>query len=325
MRKWIALALALASGLIGAASAQTPPAYPSRPVHLIVVHATGGITDTVARMVGQKLAERLGQPVIVENKPGAGGSLASEFVARAPADGYTLIMGTAGSHAINASLYPKLGYDNIRDFAPISQVASQANLLVVHPSVAADTVQQLIQLLKANPQKYSFGSSGGAGTTGHLAAELFKMKTGTEMVHVPYRGSGPLITDLVAGQISLAFDNMPTALAQVKAGRLKALGVTSKERSALIPNVPAIGEIVPGFEVMSWQGLFAPAGTPAPILERLSMEVQQIMRAPDMVARLLDMGATAEGTTRANFAALVKEETVRWAAVVRASGARAEN
>jgi tripartite-type tricarboxylate transporter receptor subunit TctC len=325
MLKWPALALALAWGVLGSASAQTPPAYPSKPVHLIVVHATGGITDTLSRLVAQKLGERLGQPVIVENKPGAGGSLASEFVARAPADGYTLIMGTAGSHAINASLYPKLGYDNIRDFAPISQVASQANLLVVHPSVAADTVQQLIQLLKANPQKYSFGSSGGAGTTGHLAAELFKMKTGTEMMHVPYKGSGPLITDLVAGQISLAFDNMPTALAQVKAGRLKALGVTSKERSALIPSVPAIGEIVPGFEVMSWQGLFAPAGTPAPILERLSMEVQQIMHAPDMVARLLDMGATAEGTTRANFAALVKEETVRWAAVVKASGARAEN
>jgi tripartite-type tricarboxylate transporter receptor subunit TctC len=315
---------ALVLGTAASALAQAPAAYPNKPVRIVVALATGGVTDIVARMLGPKLGERLGQPVVVENRPGAAGAVGSEYVAHAPADGYTLIMGTVSSHAINASLYPKLGYNNIRDFAPLSLVSSQPLMLVVHPSVPAGTVPEFIQLLKAKPGKYSFGSSGGAGTSGHLAAELFKMKTGTDMVHIPYKGSGPMITDLIGGQIDLAFDNMPTALAQAKIGKLKALAITSRERSKLVPEVPTVAEFVPGFQIASWQGLFAPAGTPAAILERLSMEVQQIMHTPAMVNQLIAIGVTAEGNTRAEFAAFVKEETERWAEVVRASGARAD-
>jgi tripartite-type tricarboxylate transporter receptor subunit TctC len=299
--------------------------YPSKPVRIIVPLAPGGITDIAARLVGAKLAERLGQPVVVENRPGGAQSIGSEFVARAPADGYTLIMATVSSHAINASLYHNLRYSITKDFSPISMTTLQPLMLVVHPSVPANTVPELIELLKANPGKYSFGSPGGAGTSGHLAAELFKMKTGTLMVHIPYKGSGPMIIDLVGGQIQLAFDNMPTALAQVKAGKLKGLAVTSAERSKFAPDLPAIDEFVPGFKVTAWQGLFAPAATPPAILDTLSGEVQQIMRTPDTISRLLEMGVTSVGSSRSEFASFVKDEIERWAEVVRISGARAEN
>ena len=324
MNTWVVTIAALALCSAASAFAQATGAYPNKPVRIVVALATGGVTDIVARILGAKLGERLGQPVLVENRPGAAGAVGSEYVAHAPPDGYTLIMGTVSSHAINASLYPQLGYNNIRDFAPISLVSSQPLMLVLHPSVSAETVPEFVQLLKANIGKYSFGSSGGAGTSGHLAAELFKMKTGTTMVHIPYKGSGPMIADLVGGQINLAFDNMPTALAQAKVGKLKALAITSRERSKLVPDLPTVAEFVPGFEITSWQGLFAPAATPTAIVERLSTEVQQIMHSPAMVSQLIAIGVTAEGNTRGEFSAFVKEETERWAEVVKASGARAE-
>lgn len=305
--------------------AQDAAGYPRKPVRIVVLHATGGIADIIARMVGQKLGERLGQSFVVENRTGAAGAVGSEYVAAAPPDGYTLVLGTVGTHAINASLYPKLRYNNLKDFAAVSMAATQPLMLVVHPSVPAGSVPEFIQLLKASPGKYSFGSAGGAGTSSHLAAELLKMKTATTMVHIPYKGSGPMIIDLVGGHINLAFDNMPTALAQVRLGKLKALAITSVERSKLVPDVPTVTEFVPGFQVTSWQGLFAPAATPAAILDKLSGEVQQVMQIPDVAGRLIDMGVTPVGNRRAEFTAFVKEETERWAEVVRVSGARADD
>jgi tripartite-type tricarboxylate transporter receptor subunit TctC len=317
-------ALMVGMALASPASPALAQGYPSKPVRLVVPLAAGGVTDIAARMLAAKLAERLGQPVVVENKTGAAQAIGSEFVARAPADGYTLIMGTISSHAINASLYRNLRYSITRDFVPVSLVTSQPLMLVVHPSVPANTVAELIQLLKANPGKYSFGSPGGAGTSGHLTAEMFKLKTGTSMVHIPYKGSGPMIIDLVGGQIHLAFDNMPTALAQVKAGKLRGLAVTSAERFKLVPDMPTLNETVPGFDVTAWQGLFAPAATPQAILDRLAAEVQQIMRMPDIVSRSNEMGVTAVGSSQSEFAAFVKGEVERWAEVVRISGARAD-
>ena len=325
MRNYAVVSIALLFQLSGSGLAQEAVGYPRKPIRIVVVHATGGIADIVARMVGQKLSERLGQPVVVENRTGAAGAVGSEYVANAPADGYTLMVGTVGTHAINASLYPRLRYNNLKDFATVSMATTQPLMLVVHPSIPANSVPEFINALKASPGKYSFGSAGGAGTSGHLAAELFKMKTGTAMVHIPYKGSGPMIIDLVGGHINLAFDNMPTALAQVKIGKLKALAVTSLDRSKLVPDVPTVSEFVPGFQVTSWQGLFAPAGTPVTILDKLSAEVQQILRVPNIVEQLLEMGVTSVGNTRTEFAVFVKEETERWAEVVRVSGARADN
>ena len=319
------LSIALLMQSSGPGYAQDAAGYPRKPIRVVVVHAPGGIADILARMVGQRMSERLGQGVVVENRTGAAGALGSEYVANAPADGYTLMVGTVGTHAINASLYPKLRYNNLKDFAAVSMAATQPLMLAVHPSVPAGSVPELISALKASPGKYSFGSAGGAGTSGHLAAELFKMKTGTVMVHIPYKGSGPMIIDLVGGHINLAFDNMPTALAQVRSGKLRALAVTSTERSKLVPDVPAVSEFVPGFQVTSWQGFFTPAGVPGAILDRLSTEVQQIMRMPGVAEHLLGMGVTPVGNTRAEFAAFVKEETERWAEVVRVSGARADD
>ena len=314
----------LAAAALCAAPHAAAQGYPSRPVHIVVPLAPGGITDIAARAVASKLAERLSQPVIVENRPGGNQAIGSEYVARAPADGYTLIMGNVSSHAVNASLYKKLRYSIARDFAPISMTTSQPLMLAVHPSVPARTVPELIALLKANPGKYSFGSAGGAGTSGHLAMELLKMKVGVSMVHIPYKGSGLMIADLVGGQIQLAFDNMPTALAQVKAGRLKGLAVTSAERSPLAGDVPTMSEFMPGFQMTAWQGLFAPAATPSAVLDRLAGEVQQVMRAPEMASKFLEMGATAVGSSRSEFTAFVKGEIAQWAEVVKASGATAE-
>ena len=320
--KWVIFA---AAALMCAAAQVSAQNYPDKPVHIVVPLAPGGVTDIVARMIAPKLAERLGQPVIVDNRPGAAQAIGSEYVARAPADGYTLIQATISSHAINASLYHNLRYSISKDFAAISQTTSQPLMLALHPSVPANTVPELIQLLKANPGKYSFGSAGGAGTSGHLAAELFKLKTGTSMVHIPYKGSGPMIIDLVGGQIALAFDNMPTALAQVKGGRLKGLAITSTERSNLVPDMPTMSEFIPGFQVTAWQGLFAPAATPPAILDRLSAEVQHIMRLPEISKLLLDRGVMSVGSSRSAFTAFWKEEIERWAEVVKVSGARADN
>ena len=310
-------------GSLPAARAQGPDAYPTRLIRIVVPLAAGGVTDIVARTVAERLQRALGQPVVIENRAGGGGSLGAESVAHSSADGYTLLMGTVSSNAINASLYRNLRYDNIRDFAPISLVASGPNMLVVHPSIPATTTAELIKFLQANPGKYAYGSAG-VGTSVHLLAELFKQMTGTDITHVPYRGSGPMMTDLIAGVVQMSFDNMPTALAQVRAGNLRALGITSSERWPTLPDVPTVGETLPGFSGTSWQGLFAPAGVPDPILEKLSAEVRKILHDPDVVKQFLELGTRAGGNTRAEFAAFVASETLHWAEMVKASGAHVD-
>lgn len=318
---------ALLAGLLamgfGAGSAPAQESWPKQPIRIVVPLSPGGVTDVVARYIAQKLSESLQVPVIVENKPGAGGAVAAEYVAKQPADGYTLIMGTVSSHAINASLYRNLKYDNQKDFEPISLAAVGPNLLVVHPSVPVKTVAELIKYLKEHPGKLSYGSTG-VGTSTHVLAELFKMRTGTDMVHVPYKGSGQMIPDLITGQVQLAFDNMPTALAQVKAGKLVPLGVTSAQRWVETPDIPTIAETVPDFVATSWQGLFAPAGTPPAILDKLSAEVQRILKAPDTIKRFQELGTNATGMPRAEFKAFVRDQTELWAEVVKKSGARAD-
>lgn len=326
MRRFLAAVL-LASVSIGGSShtarAQEPEAYPTRLIRIVVPLAAGGVTDTVARTLAERLQRTLGQPVVIENRTGGGGAVGAEAVARSPADGYTLLMGTVSSNAINASLYRNLRYDNIKDFAPISLVASGPNMLVVHPSVPATTTAELIKFLKANPGKYSYGSAG-VGTSTHLLTELFKQMTGTDVTHVPYRGSGPMMTDMIAGLVQMSFDNMPTALAQVRAGNLRALGVTSSERWPTLPDVPTISETLPGFSGVSWQGLFAPVGVPEPILEKLSSETRKILLDPDLMKQFIELGTRASGNTRAEFAAFVKSETSRWAEMVKAAGAHVD-
>lgn len=317
------LALFAIGARFHAAHAQDPVAYPTRVIRIVVPLAAGGVTDIVARTIAERLHRAWGQPVIVENRAGVGGALGAEFVAHSAADGYTLLMGTVSSNAINASLYRNLRYDNIKDFAPISLVASGPNMLVVNPNIPATTTAELIGLLKANPGKYSYGSAG-VGTSVHLLTELFKQMTGTDITHVPYKGSGPMMSDLLAGVVQLSFDNMPTALAQVRAGNLRALGVTSSERWPTLPDVPTIGETLPGFSGTSWQGLFAPAGVPEPILEKLSAEAQKILRDPEVTKQFLELGTRAGGNTRAEFASFVRSETLHWAEMVKASGAHVD-
>lgn len=320
-RTLLAFACAAACGATPLAQAQD--AWPRQPITIVVPLSPGGVTDVVARYLGQRLSESLKVPVIVENKTGAGGGIAAEYVAKLPADGYAFIMGTVSSHAINASLYRNLRYDNLKDFDPVSLVAAGPNLLVVHPSLPVKSVPELVKYLKDHPGKVSYGSTG-VGTSTHVLAELFKMKTGTEMVHIPYKGSGAMMPDLIAGQVQLAFDNMPTALAQVKAGKLRALGVTSAQRWATEPDIPTISESMPDFVATSWQGLFAPAGTPAAVLDRMANEVQRILEAPETVKRFEVLGTSASAMPRAQFKAFVQSQTALWAEVVKKSGARAD-
>lgn len=317
------IGLLCATGAAMAPWATAQDSWPRQAITIVVPLSPGGVTDVVARYVGQRLSESLKVPVIIENRAGAGGGLAAEYVAKMPADGQTLIMGTVSSHAINASLYRSLRYDNLKDFEPVSLVASGPNLLVVHPSLPVRTVAELVQYLKDNPGKVSYGSTG-VGTSTHVLAELFKMKTGSNMVHIPYKGSGAMMPDLIGGQVQLAFDNMPTALAQVKAGKLRPLGVTSSQRWSTEPAIPTISESLPDFVATSWQGLFAPAGTPPAVLDRLAVEVQRILEAPDTVKRFESLGTHASPMARLPFKRFVEAQTTLWAEVVKASGARAD-
>jgi tripartite-type tricarboxylate transporter receptor subunit TctC len=313
-----ALTLFALTGTSEGAPAQT---YPDKPIRLVVPFPAGGTTDILARAVGQKLGEHLGQQVVVDNKPGAGGNIGSDIVAKSAPDGYTLVMGTVGTHAINASLYKKMPYDHIKDFVPVSLVALVPNILVVHPSVPANSVKELIAYAKANPGKLNFASSGN-GTSIHLSGELFKTTAGVEMTHVPYKGSAPAVTDLLGGQVQLMFDNMPSALPHVKAGKLKALGVTTAKRFPAAPDIPAIAEAgVPGYEASSWFGVLAPAGTPKEIVNKLSSEIAKILQTPEIKERLLSQGAEPVGNTPDQFAAFIKAETAKWAKVVKESGA----
>ena len=313
-----AIGLALFAPLAGA------QAWPTKPIKWVVPFAPGGTTDILARTVGEKLALAVGQPVIIENKPGAGGGVGAEFVAKAAPDGYTIMGGTISTHAINASLYKNLPYDPVKDFAPIVLLARVPNMLVVNPDVPAKNVAELIVLLKANPGKYTFASSGN-GTSQHLSGELFKSMSGTDMQHIPYKGSPPALQDVMGGQVTMTFDNITTAWTLAKSGKLRALAVTTASRSAIAPDVPTLAESgLPGFEVGSWQGVFAPAGTPPEIVKRLNAEIVRILALPDVKEKLAGLGAELVGNTPEEFAALVKVEVVKWADVVRKSGARVD-
>jgi len=313
-------AVALAA-LAAVAQAQ---AWPSKPIKWVVPFAPGGTTDILARTVGEKLAVALGQPVIIENKPGAGGGVGAEFTAKSAPDGYTIMGGTISTHAINASLYKSLPYDPVKDFVAITLIARVPNMLVINPSVPAKDVKELIALLKANPGKYSFASSGN-GTSQHLSGELFKSMSGTDMQHIPYKGSPPALQDVVGGQVAMTFDNITTALPLAKAGKLRALAVTTAKRSSVAPEVPTLAESgLPGFEVGSWQGVFAPAGTPPEIVKRLNAEIVKALNMPDVREKLSGLGAEIVADSPEEFSALVKAEVAKWADVVKKSGAKVD-
>jgi tripartite-type tricarboxylate transporter receptor subunit TctC len=281
----------------------------------------GGNADVLARVFAPELAEKLGQQVIVDNRTGASGNLGAAAVAKAAPDGYTFLVGTVSTHAINPFLYSKLPYDTVKDFAPVSLIARLPNILVVHPSLPVNNVQELVAYLKANPDKLSYGSSG-AGTSIHLAAELFKIRTGTTMTHVPFRSSGDIMNNLTGGHINLAFDNITLAWPQVKAGRLRALAVSSTERSAIAPDVPTVADTIPGFEATSWHGVFAPAGTPKPIVDKMAAEMKRILELPDVKDKLFEIGAVASPMTPEDFGKFIDGERAKWADVVKASGAK---
>ncbi len=325
MKRFFAIGLA-ATAVALAALSPAPveaQAYPDKPVRLIIPFAAGGTTDLMGRILAQKLSDTMGQRFVVENRAGAGGNVGSAMVAKAPADGYTLGMGTVSSHAINPNLYAVMPYDNLKDFAPISLMITQPNALVVNSKVPATNLTELVAALKAKPDTYSYASSG-IGTSIHMAAELLKMMTGTQMAHVPYKSSAEVMTATISGETQLAFDNLSSVVQHVEEGRLRLIGVTSKERSFLKPDVPAIAESLPGFEATSWTGFFAPAGTPRDIVVRLSQETQKIVRLPDVAERLRSLGATPVGNTPEEFAAFMAAETKKWADVVKASGAKVE-
>ena len=310
-------------------SAWAQSGWPTKPVHLVVPFAAGGTTDILARAIAPELQRVFGQPFVVDNKPGAGGNTGAADVARSAADGHTILMGTVGTHAINPSLYPKMPYDHVKDFAPITLVAGVPNVVVMNPASAerykVATLADLFRAARANPGKLNVASSGN-GTSIHLAAELYKSMTGTFMLHLPYRGSGPALIDLIAGNVDLMFDNLPSALPHIKSGRLKALAVTSSKRSVALPDVPTVAEaggpMLSSFEASSWFGLFAPAGTPADIVNRLQQETARAMAQPAVNERLMAQGALPGGQPPAEFASFINAETQKWAQVVKASGAK---
>ena len=297
--------------------------YPNRSIRLVVPFPAAGTTDILARAVAQKLTEAFGQSVVVDNRPGAAGNIGSDLVAKSAPDGYTLLMGTVGTHAINPSLY-KMPYDHVKDFTPVVLVAGVPNVLVVNPALPVNSVADLIKLAKDKPGQINFASSG-SGTSIHLSGELFKTMAGVDMTHVPYKGSAPALIDLVGGQVQIMFDNLPSALPQIKGGRLRAIAVTSLKRAPVLSDIPTISESgLPGFEASSWFGVLAPAGTPAPIVAKLNAEVNKWLQSADAREKLLAQGAEAAGGSPEQFAAHIRAESDKWAKVVKASGAKVD-
>jgi tripartite-type tricarboxylate transporter receptor subunit TctC len=297
-------------------------AYPTRPVRLIIGYPPGASADITARLIGQWLSERLGQPVVVESRPGAGTNIATEAVVRAPADGYTLLMvGTA--QAINATLYNKLNFHFIRDITPVAGLIRFSNVIVVNPSVPAKTVPELIAYAKASSGKISMASAG-IGSGPHVAGELFKMMTGVDMVHVPYRGGGPALTDLLGGQVQVMFGTVPASIEYIRAGKLRALAVTSARRSEVLPDLPTVGEFVPGYEASFWYGVGVPKNTPAEIVHQLNKEINAALSDPKMLARLSELEASPIAGSPADFGKLIAEETEKWGKVVKFAGIKAD-
>jgi tripartite-type tricarboxylate transporter receptor subunit TctC len=316
--------IAAAAFLVTASQAVLAQAWPNKPIRYIVPFAAGGTTDILGRMIGAKLADALGQPVVVENRAGAAGALGVEMLAKAAPDGYTFGGGTISSHAINVSLYSKLPYDPLKDFTPITMLATLPNMLVVHPSLNVSTVAELIALLKANPNKYSFGSAGN-GTSQHMSGEMFKTMTGVQMQHIPYKGSGPMIPDLLAGTIAMSFENMTTAYPPAKTGKLKALAVTTSKRSFAAPEVPTLAESgLAGYDISSWQAMFAPAGLPRDIHMRVYSEVAKALKSPDVTKRLNELGLDPGGMPPEELQALIRNDIPKLGKIVRDSGAKVD-
>jgi len=316
-------ALLVCFSLVFAAAPAWAQAYPDRPIRVVVPFAAGGSTDILARVVTQSMSKRLGQPLVVENRAGAGGNIGSDFCAKAPADGYTVCISTISAHAINASVYPHMPYDNLRDFRDITLLATQPNLLVVNNQVPARSLNELIAMLKAKPGEYTYGSSG-IGTSQHLGTELFMQMIGSSGVHVPYRGSSQSLSDLISGQLMMVMDNFSSAWPLVQSGQLRALGVASQGRNPAAPDVPAIAEVLPGFESVSWSGLFAPAAVPRPIIDRLNREARAALQDPEVLARFRGLGLQPAGNTPEEFHAFVEAETKRWGEVARRANIKAE-
>jgi tripartite-type tricarboxylate transporter receptor subunit TctC len=310
--------LSLDAGL-GSAAAQD---YPSRPVKWVVGYPPGGATDILARLIGQRLSERLGQQFVIENKPGAGNNVGTEAVVTADPDGYTLLL-VNPANGINASLYAKLPFDFIRDIAPVAGIARVPNVMIVPKDFPAKTVAEFIAYAKANPGKVNMASSGN-GTSIHLSGELFKAMTGVEMQHVPYRGSAPAITDMLGGRVQVMFDNLPSAISHIRAGTLRALAVTTTERSAELPDVPTVGDTVKGYEASAWFGMGAPAKTPRPIIDKLNKEVNAILAEPAMKAKIAELGGVTLIGTPEDFGKIIASETEKWAKVVKFAGARVD-
>jgi tripartite-type tricarboxylate transporter receptor subunit TctC len=294
--------------------------YPSRPVRIIVGFAAGGSADIVARLIGPWLSERLGQSFIIENRTGAGGNIATEAVVRAPPDGYTLLL-VNPANAINATLYEKLNFNFISDIAPVAGIIRFPNVMVVNPLVPAKTVPEFIAYAKANPGRLNMASSGN-GSTIHVSGELFKMMTGVNMVHVPYRGGAPALTDMISGQVQVMFDNVPTSIEFIRAGKLRALAVTTATRSEVLPDLPTVADFVPGYEASAWYGVGVPKGTPDDIIDKLNKEINAILAEPKPKARLADLGASLLAGSSADFGKLVADETEKWGKVVKFSGAK---
>ncbi len=328
-RRVVALLLSASLAALASQSALPADPYPAKPIRLVVPFAAGGTTDILARAVAAELARLPGWNVVVDNKPGAGGNIGADLVAKAAPDGYTLLMGTVGTHGINQSLYGKLPFDPIKDFAPITEVAAVPNVLVLNPAFAQqnkiDSVKDLITYARANPGKINMASSGN-GTSIHLAGELFKTQTRTFMVHFPYKGSGPALTDLAGGTMQVMFDNLPSSMALIKSGKLKALAVTSAKPSPALPGVPTIAQAagLPQYEASSWFGMLAPAGTPPDVIHRIQQEVAKALNAPAVRERLQAQGAEPVGNTPEQFAAFIRAETAKWAKVVKDSGAKVD-
>jgi tripartite-type tricarboxylate transporter receptor subunit TctC len=296
--------------------------YPSRPVHLIVAFAAGGTNDIVARLLGQSLSERLGQPVVIENKPGAGSNIGTEVVVRAPPDGYTLLMAGA-PNAINATLYDKLPFNFIRDIAPVAGILSMPNVMEVNPTLPVRTVPEFIAYARANPGKIAMASAGTGGAT-HVAGELFKAMTGINMVHVPYRGDAPALVDLMGGQVQVMFDLMPASIEYIRAGKLRPLGVTTAVRSEALPDLPTVGEFVPGYEASAWLGVGVPRQTPVEIIDKLNREINAVLSDPKFKAQLAGLGGKVLTVSPAEFGKLVADETEKWGKVIRTANIKPE-
>jgi tripartite-type tricarboxylate transporter receptor subunit TctC len=326
IRRVLAIAVAGVAACLPAslANAQFATNFPNRPVKLVIPFPPGGPLDIIGRLIAQKASEDWGQSVVVDNRPGAGGNIGADLVAKSPPDGYTIVMGALSTHAVNPSLYARMPYDAVKDFAPISLVAITPNVLVVNASLPVNSAKEFVAYAKANSGKLAFGS-GSNGSAGHLAGELFKVETGTDIVHIPYKGGAPATQALLAGDTQFMFDNLANAMPQVKAGKLKALAVTTAERSKLAPDLPTMAEAgLPGFDISTWFGLLAPAGTPRDVIAKWNAEVVKILNSPDMRERLTAQGAEAAPTTPEQFAAFIQGEIPKYARIVKISGAKVD-